>query len=111
MFDISRSNRYQIRAQVHLITSHCIQSTRDNIADLYDFHRFESTGARLEFIDSHLPDNKYLFLVAEGVEGCVHGPNPTQRELKAANEWPMSTLHPAGINPTGYLPHILSFGD
>jgi len=34
----------------------------------------------LEFIDSLLADNKYLFPIAERVEGGVRGPNPTQRE-------------------------------
>jgi hypothetical protein len=40
----------------------------------------------LEFTDSLLADNKYLFPVAEHVEGGVRGPNPTQRESKAANK-------------------------
>jgi hypothetical protein len=71
-----------------------IQSARDNIAQLYDLHRFESAAERLEFIDSLLADNKYLCPVAEHVEGGVRGPNPTQRESKAANEWPASTLLP-----------------
>jgi hypothetical protein len=89
--DISRSNRYQVRAQVDKVRSHFIQSVRDNMAELYDLHRFESAAERLEFIDSLLADNKYLFLVAEGMEGGVRGPNPTQRESKADNEWLAST--------------------
>jgi hypothetical protein len=40
----------------------------------------------LEFIDSLLADNKYHFHIAEHVEGGVRGPNPTQRESKAAKE-------------------------
>jgi hypothetical protein len=40
----------------------------------------------MEFIDSLLAENKYRFPIAESVEGGVHGPNPTQRESKVANE-------------------------
>jgi hypothetical protein len=84
--DITRSNRYQVPAQVDKVRSHLIQSARDNIAELYDLHRFESASERLEFIDSILAHNKYLFPIAEHVEGGVCGPNPTQRESTAANE-------------------------
>jgi hypothetical protein len=64
-FDITRSNRYQVRTQVDKVKSHLIQSARDNIAELYDLHRFESAAERLEFIDSLLADNvKYLFPIA-----------------------------------------------
>jgi len=58
--DITRSNWYQVRAQVNKVKSHFIQSARDNIAELYDLRRFESATERLEFIDSLLADNKYL---------------------------------------------------
>jgi hypothetical protein len=75
--DITRSNRYQVRAQVDKVKSHSIQSVSDNIAELYDLHRFESAAEHLEFIDSLLADNKYLFPVAERVEGWVCAPNPT----------------------------------
>jgi len=92
--DITRSNRYQVRAQVDKVKSYFIQSARDNIAELYDLHRFESTAERWEFIDSILEDNKYLFPIAERVEGGEHGPNATQRESKAANKWLVSTLLP-----------------
>jgi hypothetical protein len=68
-----------------MVKSHFIQLARDNIAELYDFHCFESTAEYLEFIESLLADNEYLVPIAEGVEGGVHGPNPTQRESKAAN--------------------------
>jgi hypothetical protein len=84
--DITRSHRYQLRAQVDKIKSHFIQSVWDNFGELYDLHHFESAAERLEFIDSLLADNKYLFPVAERVEGGVRGPNPTQRESKADNE-------------------------
>jgi len=84
--DITRSIRYQVRAQVDKVKSHFIQSAKDNIAELYDLHHFECNAERLEFIDSLLADNKYLFPVAECVEGGVRGPNPTQRVSKAANE-------------------------
>jgi len=76
--DITRSNKYQVRAQVDKVKFHSIQSARDNIAELYDLHRFESGAECWEFIDSIRADNKYLFLVAERVEGGVRGPNPTQ---------------------------------
>jgi len=110
-FDITRSNSYQVRAQIDTVKSHFIQSARENIAELYDLHHFESTTERLECIDSLLADNKYLFPKAERVEGGVRGLNPTQRELKAANEWLASTLIPAGSNPAVYLHQILSSGE
>jgi hypothetical protein len=84
--DITRSNWYQVRAQVDKVKYHFIQSTRDNIAEHYDLHQFESAAEHLEFIDSLQADNKYHFPIAERVEGGVCGPNPMQRESKAANE-------------------------
>jgi len=65
----------------------------------------------LEFIDSLLADKKYLFPVAERVEGGVRGPNPMQRELKAANECPASTLLLGGSNPAVDLHQISSSGE
>ena len=109
--DITRSNWYQVRAQVYKVKSYFIQSARDNIAELYDLQRFESAPEHLELSDSLLADNKYLFPVAEPVEGCVRGPNPTQRESKAANEWPASTSLPGGRNPAVYPHQILSLGE
>jgi hypothetical protein len=64
-----------------------IQSAWDNIAELYDLHCFESAAERLELTASLLAGNKYLFPIAERVEGDVRGPNPTHRESKAANQW------------------------
>ena len=84
--DITCFNSYQVRAQVHKIKPHFIPSARDNVAEHNDLHRFESDTEHLEFIDSLLADNKYLFPVAACGEGGVHGPNPTQRESKPANE-------------------------
>jgi len=84
--DITHSNQYQVRPQVVKDKSHSVQSARDNIAELYDLHHFESAPERVEFIDSLLADNKYLFRAAERVEGGVRGPNPMQRESNAANE-------------------------
>jgi len=101
--DITRSNRYQVRAQVNKVKSHFIQSVRDNIAERYDLQRFESAAERLEFIDSLLAENKYLFPVAERVEGGVRSPKPTQRESKADNEWLRSTFLPGDSNPPVYL--------
>jgi len=109
--DITRSNRYQVCPQVDGVKSHFIQSVRDNIAELYDLNRFESAAEHLEFIESLLADNKYLFPVAERVEGGVCGPNPTGRESKADNELLASTLLPGGIIPTVHLHQILSSGE
>jgi hypothetical protein len=89
---------------------HYFQTGRDQIAAHYDLHRFESDAEHLEFIDSLLADNKYLFPVAECVEGGVRGPNPTQRVSKAATDWPASTLLPAGSNPWVYPQQISSSG-
>jgi len=109
--DITRSKQYQVRAQVDKVKSHFIQSARDYIAELYDLHCFESNAEHLEYIDSLLADNKYLLPLAQGVEGGVRGPNPTQRVSKAANEWPASTLLPGGSNRVVYLDQILSSGE
>jgi len=109
--DITRSKWYQVRAPVDKVKSRFIQSARDNIAELYALQRFESTAERLEFIESLLADHKYLFPIAERVEGGVRDPNPMQRESKAANEWPASTLLPGGSNPAVYLHQISSPGE
>ena len=105
--DITLSNRYQVRAQPDKAKFNFIQSARDSVAERYDLRCIESDAERLEFIDSLVADNKYLFPVAERVEGGVRGPNPTQRESKAANEWLASTLLPGGSNPAVYLHQIL----
>jgi len=81
------------------------------MAELYNLHCFETDAECSEFIDSLLADKKYLFLVAEHVEGGVRGPNPTQRVSKAANEWPASTLLPGGSNPRVDLHQMLSSGE
>jgi len=101
--EIKRSNQYQVRAQVDKVKSHLVQSARDTIAELYDLHRFESDPEHLEFIDCLLADNKYLFPVAERVEGGVCSPNPMQRESKAANKLPESTEHHGRSHPMVYL--------
>jgi hypothetical protein len=106
--DNTRANWYQVRTQVDQVKSHFIQSVRDNIAELYDLHRFEYAAERLEFLDSQLADNKYLFPVAERVEGGVCGPYSTQRESKVDNKLLASTLLPGGSNPAVYLHQILS---
>jgi len=110
-FDITRSNRYQVRAQVHKVKTHFVNSTRDNIAELNYLHHFESATESLEFIDSLLADNKYLFPVAERVEGGERGRNPTHRLMEAANECTASTLLPGGSNPEACLHQILSSGE
>jgi len=79
--DIIHSNQYQVRVQVNTFESKCIQSARDNTAELCDFHHFHSDAECLEFIESLLADNKHLFPVAKLVEGGVHCRNPRQREL------------------------------
>jgi len=109
--DITRSNWYQVCAHVDKVKSHFIQSARDTIAELCYLHRFQSTAERLEFIDSLLAENKYLFPIAERVEGGVRSPTPTQRESEAANKWLASTLLPGGRNPAIYLHQILSSGE
>jgi len=63
---------------------------------------------RLEFINSFLADNKYHVPVAVLGEGGVHGPNPMQRESKAATKWRIYSLLTGGSVPTVYHPHILS---
>ena len=109
--DITCSIWYQVRAQLDIVKSHFVQSARDNIVELYNLHRFESAAEHLEFIDSPLADNKYLFPIAERVEGGVRGPNATQRESKADDELLTSTLLPGGSNPAVYLHQILSSGE
>jgi hypothetical protein len=101
--DITRSTWNQVQAQVDKVKSHFIHSARDNIAELYNLHCFQSAAECLEFIDSLLADNKYLFPGAERVEGGVRSPNPIQRESKAATEWPASALLPGGSNSAVYL--------
>jgi len=111
MLDITHSNRYQVQAQVNIVNSQFIQSARDNIAELYDLHCVQSDAEHLEFIDSLLANNKNLFQAVEIVEGGVHGPIPTQRVSKAANEWPASTVLPGGSNPGVQLHQIISSGE
>jgi hypothetical protein len=108
--DISYSNRYHVLAQVDKVRSHFIPSARDNIAEPYDVHHFESATERVEFIDSLLVNNKYLLPIAEHVEDGVSGPYPKQRESKAANKRAASTLLPSGMNPLVYRHHISSSG-
>jgi len=108
--DITRSIQYQIQVQVDKVQSQFILSARDNIAELYDLHFFESATEHLQFIDSLLADNKYHCPVAERVEGGVHSPNPMQRQSKAANKSLASTLLPGGSNPAVYLHQIVLLG-
>jgi len=58
MLHSTHSNWYQVWVHVDMVTSHFIQSARDNIVELYDCHRFESNAERLELIDSLLAENK-----------------------------------------------------
>ena len=109
--DTTRSKRYPVGVQVDTVMSQFIQSARNNIGELYDLHRFESNAECVGSIDSILADNKYLFPAAEHVEGGVRGPNPTQRESKAANKWPGSSLLPARSNPGGDLHQNSSSGE
>jgi len=108
--DITRSNRYQVRAQVDKVESHFIQSAKVSIVEHYDLHRFESAAESLEFIDALLADNEYLCPVAEHVEGGVRGPTPTHRESKAHNRWLVPTILPGSSNPPVYVHQILSSG-
>jgi hypothetical protein len=54
-----------------MVKFHCIQSAKNNIAELYHIHRFESAGEHLEFLDSLVPDHKYRFPIAEREDGGV----------------------------------------
>jgi len=99
MLDITCSNWYQVRPQVDKVGSHLIHWAREIIAELYCLHCFESNTERLESIDSLLADHKYLFPVAEHVEGGVHSPNPINSVSKGPNEWPGSTSLPGWSNP------------
>jgi hypothetical protein len=47
----------------------------DHTAELNDLDCFEYDAECLEFIDSLLADNEYVFPVAERVEGGVRDPN------------------------------------
>jgi hypothetical protein len=62
----------------------------------------------LEFIDSYLAENKYLFPVSEHVECGVRGPYPIQRESQAAYQWPVSTILHGRSNPAVELHRITS---
>jgi len=106
--DITQLNRHHIRAQVDKVESHFIQSARDDIAELYDLHHFESNEERLEFIESLLAENRYIFPLTDRVEGSECGANPTHSVSKAANEWGLCTLHPGRSYPAVYLYHIFS---
>jgi hypothetical protein len=77
--DYTHSIWYEVRVQVDKVKFQYIQSARDNIVELYDLHRFESAAERLEFIDSILADSKYLFPIAQRVDGGARSPNRTQR--------------------------------
>ena len=57
MLDATRSNLYQVRAEVHKVKSHFIQSERDLTADVYDLHHIESDAEYLEVIDPVLAEN------------------------------------------------------
>jgi len=74
--DITRCNQRQVWAQVDKVNSQSLQWATDNAAQLYNLHCFESDAEHLEFSDSLLADNQYLFPVAEHVEGGVCGSNP-----------------------------------
>jgi hypothetical protein len=85
-FDITCSIRYQVQTQVDKVKSHFIQSVTDHIAEVHNLNHFESDTERLEFIDSLVADNKYLFHVAECVQGGLHGPNPMETVSKPSNK-------------------------
>jgi len=107
--DMTLSNRYQVQVQLDKVESHFIESVRDNIAVLYILHLFKSDAEHLKFVNPLLADNQYRFTSPEPVEGGKRSPNMMQRESKAGNTWPASTLFPGGSNPVVYLQQILSF--
>jgi len=90
MLHNTRSNWYQVHAQVNKVKSHFIQSARDNIAEQYDRRRFESASEHVEYIDYLPPDIRYLCPVADHVGVGVCGPNAMQRVSKDGNQWPVS---------------------
>jgi len=94
-----------------MVKSNYIHSTWHNIAERYGLHLFQSNAGHLEFIDSFLADNKYLFAVAEHAEGGVCDYNPTQWESNAANQCPVSTLLLGGTNHRVYVHKVLSLGE
>jgi hypothetical protein len=108
--DIARPNRYQVPTQVDEVRPHFSQSASNTIVERYDLHRFKSDTECFELIDALLADNKYLFNVAEHVEGGVRGPIQC-KVSRASNKRPVSTFFPGGSNPTGYLHQILSSGE
>jgi hypothetical protein len=110
MVDTTCSNRYQGGAHVDKVKFNSIQLGRDNTAELSDLHRFGSDAENMEFIDSHLADNKSFYRKAEHAKGGERGPNPMRRESNAANEWEECTLLPGGSIPLGDLHYILSLG-
>jgi hypothetical protein len=79
MEDVTESNRYQFRAQVDIVKSHFFRPRQGNIAVDYDLEHCESAAECLEFFDSLLADDKYLFALAERVEGGVCSPQRMQR--------------------------------
>jgi len=109
--DDTCSKRYKVRVQVDKVKSYVIQSAKENIAEHYDLHCFESDAEHLEFIDSFLADNMYHLPVAEHVEGGVCGPDPMQKLSKAAKKWPVLTVLPGGHNPGVNLHQISSSGE
>jgi hypothetical protein len=52
------------------------------MAELYDLHHFKSDAEHLEFIDSLLEDNKYLFPIAKCVEGGIYTVQIQRREFR-----------------------------
>ena len=90
--DIIHSNQYLAQVHVEMATSHFIRLARDIRAELDNLHDFHSTAEHLELIAPLLAHNQFHFPVAERVEGGVCSPNPTQRESKACNTMPASTL-------------------
>jgi len=93
-----------------MVKSDCIQSARDNIAELYDYHWLESNAEDLKLVQPIMADNKYIFPVAEHVQGGELGPNPMLNKSKAANELPPSILLTGRIIPGDYLHQSLSIG-
>ena len=90
--NITCSNQYQVRAHVNKVTSHPIESARNNIEKRFDLQPSESDAEGLEVINPIPADNMYHFPEVEYAERGVYGPNPMQRESNATNESRGSTL-------------------
>ena len=90
-----------------MVEFHFIQSARDFIAELYDFHFFESDAECLEFIYSLLAENKNLFLLQSvwKVVYAVQIQRRVSRKLLTNGQHPLYCLVDAipGLSTVNYI--------